>query len=184
MSYSPLLAPFTIGLQHNRSPWQCAPQSFQKLHNARIQYGYITSPPTILLKGQIPSQLPVTGIMTYVASAGLKNVLIFDTQNIHIKTENPLTFTILNTKPLFSQTFSFMQWTEMTTQKQGHTLFFTSGYENIWMYNSSSTPVIQEYPMTQSVENQTLTISRAKMIVSVAGRLLLFGVSELEDTKH
>lgn len=182
MSYSPLLAPFTMGLQHNRAPWQCAPQSFQKLHNARIQYGYITSPPNILLKGQLPSHLPVTGIITYVAAGGVKNVLLFDTQNLYIKKENPVTFTQLNPSALFTQNFSFMEWTEMTTQKQGHTLFFTSGYERIWMYNPTLSPVIQEYPMTQTSDNETLTLTRAKMMVSVGGRLLLFGVSELEDT--
>lgn len=178
MAYSPLLAPFTIGLQHNKAPWQCAPQSFQKLHNARIHYGYVTSPQSILLRGQLPSKLPVTGITRYTVGLGQTQTLIWDTENLYLKTENPLTFTALNKDPLFSQSFPFIQTAEMTTQKQGHTLFFTSGYEGLWTYNSQATPMIQAYPLSQSSSTENISLKRAKMILSVAGRLLFFGVTE------
>lgn len=181
MSHSPLLAPFTIGLQHNRAPWQCAPQSFQQLHNARIHYGYVTSPQAVILRAQIPSKLPITGILRYTQSVGEYQTLIWDTENLYIKNESPFFFKAINTTPLFKQSFSFIQVTEMTTQKQGHTLFFTSGKEGLWTYNPKSSTVLHPYPLTQSSSSQTVEVVNAKMILSVAGRLLLFGVTEKVD---
>lgn len=183
-SAAPLIAPFTIGLQKNRDPWQCAPNSFQQLHNARIEYGYVTSQKGIIFRGTLPSGLPITGITSYLVEGVGKNNLIWDTQNLYLKSELPLRFTQLNTTPLFKTPFERIQWTEMNTEKEGNCIFFTSGLggsqgkEPIWIYNPLNKETLQEYPLSQSEESNSLTLLGAKLILSIAGRLVLFGTTE------
>lgn len=179
MESSPLLAPFTVGLQHNRESWLCAPDSFQELRNGRIEYGYVTAQKGYYVVGTVPSKLPITGVGMILSPLGVKENLVWDTQNLWTFQGTPLSFSQLNTTPLFTESFSFIRMGELNTQLTGNRVYFTNGVplssagkEGIWWYQPGK-PVTSFAPSLNSAG--TSRVIGATALGVLGGRLLLFG---------
>lgn len=181
MESSPLIAPFVTGLQHNKESWLCAPDSFQQMMNARIEHGYVSVGRGYYKSGQTPSKLPITGFSTHTPSVGVKEVLIWDTQNLWLYHEGGVSVPSVNKKPLFSKTFYFIKSVEVLGISGERKVYFTSGEplagdtDGLWVYKSGSGASIFS-PTTGST-----TIVGAKALGILRGRLLLFGTYEEEN---
>lgn len=179
MESSPLLAPFTLGLQHNRESWLCEPTSFQELKSSRIEYGYVTAQKGYYVVGTLPSKLPITGLGMVLSPLGSKENLVWDTKNLWTFQGTPLSFTKLNTEEMFDQSFSFIRSVELNTQLTGNRIYFTNGFplrtaatDGIWWYQRGK-EVTSFSPSLNSAG--TSKVVGATALGALGGRLLLFG---------
>lgn len=188
MSNSPIIAPFTTGLELDLEPWIAPPDSFSNLNNMHIRHDFLEKRNGYQDFGVAPSQLTnataVTGFGNYIETAtGARTLLAFDTRSAYTYNSAAKTFTQLVDSigalpTIFGGDADDFVWSAnwlSTDTSNINRLYFSNGrplsggVDGIWYYANTAPTVVTSFSPTVRTG---VTLNGTKLIFSLGQRLI------------